>query len=333
MLANGSANRPANDERKVIVRQLDFNTSKGAVHAHFSQYGGLDDVVMKFNDQGKSKGFCFVIFSDISTLNNVLQAAPHNIDGKEVMVQKAIPRTEQNKTKKLFCGGLPHGLTEDLLRTYFTQYGEIANFEFVFDKQTGQRKHFCFVVFVDPESVEKVTEGKLPPKSVLHYIEKFRVECKKKFEDNHPLQKKIKESKSEGGGGYQQQESWSGGNQWGAQSQSWDQSSYSGQESANGYSGYGGYAGYGGAGYTQGSYAGYEQGYTASGAVGYPQSTAYPTQYPSAPAPSQVPPVAADQGYSGTNQQNFTQARGGYNQKAGGPMKQRGGARGGYRPY
>lgn len=322
MLANGGA-RPQNDERKVIVRQLDFNTSKGAVHQHFSQYGGLDDVVMKFNDQGKSKGFCFVIFSDISTLNNVLQSGPHKIDGKEVMVQKAIPRTEQNKTKKLFCGGLPHGLTEDLLRTYFVQYGEIANFEFVFDKQTGTRKHFCFVVFVDPESVEKITEGKLPPKSVLHYIEKFRVECKKKFEDNHPLQKKIKETKSDLGGGYQ------GGEyqQWGAQSPAWDQSSYGGAEpAANGYSGYGGYAGYGGGG---AGYTGYEQGYTASGAVGYPQSTAYPTQYPSAPAPSQVPPVAGD--YSGTNQQNFTQGRGGY--KAGGPMKQRGGARGGYRPY
>ena len=38
------------------------------------------------------------------------------------------------------------------------------------DRVTGNRKGFCFVIFADPEAVEGVTDGKIPPQSQKHEI-------------------------------------------------------------------------------------------------------------------------------------------------------------------
>ena len=38
------------------------------------------------------------------------------------------------------------------------------------DRVTGNRKGFCFVIFADPEAVEEVTDGKIPPQSQKHEI-------------------------------------------------------------------------------------------------------------------------------------------------------------------
>jgi hypothetical protein len=45
--------------------------------------------------------------------------------------------------------------------------------EWVVDRVTGNRKGFCFVIFADPESVEEVTDGKIPPQSQKHEIKVF----------------------------------------------------------------------------------------------------------------------------------------------------------------
>ena len=187
MLSNGRNN----DDRKIIVRQLDFNTTQTTIEHYFSQYGHVREIIMKFNETGRSKGFCFVVFNEKQAMEEVLKTT-HQIDGKTVQVRRAGEAAGSNLTNKLFCGGLPHALSEDDLREYFSQYGQISNFEFIFEKGTQVRRHFCFILFEDPNAVEKITEGKLPPGSVVHHIGKYRVECKKKFEDNHPIQKKVK---------------------------------------------------------------------------------------------------------------------------------------------
>ena len=297
MLANGGVTQHQDDDRKIIVRQLDFNTVKSTVEQYFGEFGSVEQVIMKTNEEGKSKGFSFVIFAEASCIQTVLAVSPHTIDNKQVIVEKAIPMSDRNRTTRLFVGGLPHGLDEDALKQYFTNFGEIESFEFIFDKITSQRKHFCFMVFKDHESVEKVTEGKMPPKSVQHFIGKYRVDCQKKFEDNHPVQKKIKEQKwAERGGGHQ--------TGYGGQDQ------YKQAYDANAWAGYAGYdPSY--AAYGYGAYAGYGQGYGYEGYGTYDQS-GY------AAAAAEVPAAPGTEQYSST--------------PAGGPIR-RGGGRGEYKPY
>lgn len=213
---------------------------------------------------------------------------------------------DKNKTCKLFCGGLPHALTEDQLSEYFSQYGTINNFEFIYDKGTQQRKHFCFIVFQDSDAVEKITTGKVPPGSVVHHIGTYRVECKKKFEDNHPVQKKIKNQVGEGsapprGKWPAQEEPAYPRGKWGAAEPEYPAHTYRSQ--AGGYHAQAGYE-------TSGYEGGYGAAYPAHNQVsGYSSYPGYNTGYP-------------DQRL----------------QKGGGPMKQRGGMGGGgrggaYRPY
>lgn len=191
MLSNASTT----ENKKVLVRQLDYNTSQMTIQQYFTQFGHVREIIMKLNERGRSKGFCFVIFADTAVADKVLNTPHHVIDGKLVQIIRAGCMDGANKTCKLFCGGLPHGLTEDRLRQYFSTYGEIKDFEFIFDKDTAVRKHFCFIIFENPESVDKIVENKLPPASVIHHIGKFRIECKKKFEENHPIQRKMKSQK------------------------------------------------------------------------------------------------------------------------------------------
>jgi len=351
MLSNGRNN----DDRKIIVRQLDFNTTQTTIEHYFSQYGHVREIIMKFNETGRSKGFCFVVFNDKQAMEEVLKSE-HEIDGKAVQVRRAGETAGNNLTNKLFCGGLPHALSEDDLREYFAQFGQISNFEFIFEKGTQVRRHFCFIVFEDPNSVEKIVEGKLPPGSVVHHIGKYRVECKKKFEDNHPIQKKVKresnmkKSKSETEGW---EETWEGGSHGYAAPRG----------SAGGYSApptrrplmRGRAAHHAPSSYT--AYPGYDSSYSDP----YASYTDYADPYASTADPyaAQDPYAeygstgySASSGYSGSERVGYpaSSSVSGYSSypgyeseygatlpSGGGPMKARGGARGGgrgaYRPY
>lgn len=63
----------------------------------------------------------------------------------------------RNDDRKLFVGGLNSEATEQDLRDYFGQYGEIENVNVKADSQTGRPRGFAFIVFSSADSVDKVT--------------------------------------------------------------------------------------------------------------------------------------------------------------------------------
>ncbi|XP_038624062.1 DAZ-associated protein 1-like [Tachyglossus aculeatus] len=58
--------------------------------------------------------------------------------------------------RKLFVGGLNWNTTQETLRNYFTQYGEVVDCVVMKDKATNQSRGFGFVKFKDPNSVVTV---------------------------------------------------------------------------------------------------------------------------------------------------------------------------------
>lgn len=54
----------------------------------------------------------------------------------------------------MFVSGIKEQ-TEEELKEYFGQYGNILNIQIVTDKETGQRKGFGFIEFDDSDSVDK----------------------------------------------------------------------------------------------------------------------------------------------------------------------------------
>ncbi|XP_065097875.1 DAZ-associated protein 1 isoform X5 [Paramisgurnus dabryanus] len=61
---------------------------------------------------------------------------------------------------KLFVGGLDWSTTQETLRNYFSQYGEVVDCVIMKDKSTNQSRGFGFVKFKDPNCVRTVLDTK-----------------------------------------------------------------------------------------------------------------------------------------------------------------------------
>lgn len=66
---------------------------------------------------------------------------------------------------KIFVGGLTSEMTEQDVRNYFVQFGQISEYQQPFDKMKNQKKGFCFITFEDTEVVNQVLKN---PKQVIN---------------------------------------------------------------------------------------------------------------------------------------------------------------------
>lgn len=61
---------------------------------------------------------------------------------------------------KLFVGGISWETSDDKLKEYFGNYGEVLQTVVMKDKITGRPRGFGFVVFADPEVLDTVLQDK-----------------------------------------------------------------------------------------------------------------------------------------------------------------------------
>ena len=68
-----------------------FSVIPDTLLKYFSRFGEvIDCVVMKNPATGKSRGFGFIKYRDMSCVENVLDAGPHILDGREVSLQRKL---------------------------------------------------------------------------------------------------------------------------------------------------------------------------------------------------------------------------------------------------
>ncbi|RHZ00661.1 hypothetical protein DYB37_003915 [Aphanomyces astaci] len=76
---------PGGDEndRKLFLRGLDYNTSTESVTAEFAKYGDLEEVtIAKDRTTGKSKGFAFITYRHMGSAKRALAQPQKFIDGR-----------------------------------------------------------------------------------------------------------------------------------------------------------------------------------------------------------------------------------------------------------
>ncbi|GKD74115.1 heterogeneous nuclear ribonucleoprotein 1-like protein [Tanacetum coccineum] len=72
------------DEGKVFLGGISWDTSEERINDYFSKYGVVSQtVIMRDKITGRPRGFGFVVFSDPSVIDNVVNDT-HNIDGRNV---------------------------------------------------------------------------------------------------------------------------------------------------------------------------------------------------------------------------------------------------------
>lgn len=198
-----SSNNLANQDSgcKIFVGGLTWNTSKEMLYGEFQKFGEIvDSIVMKNPETGNSRGFGFVTFKDNAAADSAVAAGTHKIDGKIVDVKLCNPRlaaqqrTNKQKTDncKVFVGGLPHGVTDDEIKNFFSRYGTVKEFKMMYDENKQRPRGFGFITFDAEESANQVLQE--------HYIQfnGKQIEVKPQI---HNLKQQM-------GGGHHQQQSY-----------------------------------------------------------------------------------------------------------------------------
>jgi RNA-binding protein Musashi len=80
------------------------------------------------------------------------RSLPDNI---KIDPKRAIPRDEQEKTSKIFVGGVSQEASEQNFKEFFQQFGRVVDATLMMDKDTGRPRGFGFVTFDSEAAVEK----------------------------------------------------------------------------------------------------------------------------------------------------------------------------------
>ncbi|KAL8991002.1 MAG: hypothetical protein Q9177_000481 [Variospora cf. flavescens] len=124
-------------------------------------YGPVQEcTVMRDGATGRSRGFGFLTFRDPKTVN-VVMVKEHYLDGKIIDPKRAIPRDEQERTSKIFVGGVSQEATETDFKEYFMQFGRVVDATLMMDKDTGRPRGFGFVTFDSEAAVDNTFNGDL----------------------------------------------------------------------------------------------------------------------------------------------------------------------------
>lgn len=151
------------DDRKLFVGGLGRNITEKELKDYFSKYGEIENVSIKTDVfTGQSRGFAFVLYKHAKALDDLLAAGDHFIGNKKVDPKRV---TVNPLYCKIFVGGLTSDISDQQIKDYFGQYGEIAEVQAPFDKVKNQRKGFCFITF---KSTEVVQEALKMPRQVIN---------------------------------------------------------------------------------------------------------------------------------------------------------------------
>ncbi|KAE8556309.1 hypothetical protein EYB25_001010 [Talaromyces marneffei] len=142
------------EDGKMFIGGLNWETTDQSLKDYFSQFGEVSEcTVMRDSATGRSRGFGFLTFRDPKTVNTVM-VKEHYLDGKIIDPKRAIPRDEQEKTSKIFVGGVSQEATEQDFKQFFMQFGRVVDATLMIDKDTGRPRGFGFVTFDSEAAVE-----------------------------------------------------------------------------------------------------------------------------------------------------------------------------------
>ncbi|KAK6074321.1 nuclear polyadenylated RNA-binding protein [Seiridium cupressi] len=153
--AKGSGSK---EDGKMFIGGLNWETTDQSLRDYFSQFGEVTEcTVMRDGATGRSRGFGFLTFKDAKNVNTVM-VKEHYLDGKIIDPKRAIPRDEQEKTSKIFVGGVSQDTTEAEFKDYFAQFGRVVDATLMMDKDTGRPRGFGFVTFESEAGVDNCTQ-------------------------------------------------------------------------------------------------------------------------------------------------------------------------------
>ena len=153
----------AQDERTIYVRNLNFETTEPELSQAFAQFGTVTAARIitdfdRYSRQRRSRGFGFVDFQDVSSVEAALKATVE-LGNRKIFIDKAKPKVQHPKDT-VFIGNLKEGTTEQDIRAAFPGVN-IVEVRIPQPRNNSQPiRHFAFVKFESEESQKNATLGK-----------------------------------------------------------------------------------------------------------------------------------------------------------------------------
>ena len=93
----------------IFVGNLSYNSTESSIEEFFSDCGKIENIRIAKNQDGKMKGFCHVAFEDEEAVDKALEKNNEELDGRNIRVDKALPRTEGGRDHRDHRGGRGRG--------------------------------------------------------------------------------------------------------------------------------------------------------------------------------------------------------------------------------
>jgi len=152
---------------KIIILSLAWETSSMTVEREMSEYGPVVECFIPIDRvTQRSRGFCFVVFADVVSAEEVLSRTDHVIDGRRVEMKQAVKQDGPGKgkggkgegfvTNRIFVAKISPATSQESLQEHFSKYGEVVDCYMPRDFATGKSKGIGFVSFSNNDAVEKL---------------------------------------------------------------------------------------------------------------------------------------------------------------------------------
>jgi nucleolin len=167
------------DCKELFLKNLSWNTDDNKLYEFFGNYGTVNNVKVLYDKTtGRARGLGFVEFSTRDEAQAAIDdAANLTVDGRLLQVtysdQKDAGRSPQNGNRgtftpstytpsnydgekhTIFVGNLGFKSTEQSVKNFFKDCGNVVDVRIAKDRDTGKSKGFCHVDFDNASAVEK----------------------------------------------------------------------------------------------------------------------------------------------------------------------------------
>ncbi|XP_071792976.1 nucleolysin TIAR-like isoform X3 [Asterias amurensis] len=180
-----SAKRDTSGHHHIFVGDLDPTVETADLYNAFSVYGTISDtrVVRDPTKDNRSKGYGFVSFEKEEEAKNAIKGMNGQfLGGKVIRTNWASRKPSEQKTETkshdevyaqasvnnctVYCGGIQNGMSEELLRQRFNEYGTIQ------EVRQFPEKGYAFIRFLSHEEATRAIVGVHG-----HLVGNYKVKC------------------------------------------------------------------------------------------------------------------------------------------------------------